>query len=168
MARTPTTQRPEISRWLIATREAHGLTATAFLSALGEGAPNYSTYAQWESGRTTPKASSLEPVFRYWEERGVPRFTAQPARPILSVEERQLALLERQVEAQERQAAAMELHVRLLARQTIATEAIAAAQGATLPGSGAEWVALEDELLALGQSVLADRLSQAQPSAQLP
>lgn len=170
MARTPIADRPLIAQWLIRTREQAGMTAEQFRAALaaeGKGV-DYSTYAQWEAGTQTPKEDSLAPVFAFWRKRGAePPTMEAPQRPP-SLEERQLALLERQVIAAERQAAAMELHVRLLARQTIATEAMAVQQGATLPSSSDDWVALEDDLLALGQRVLADRRSLAPLSAHLP
>lgn len=121
----------------------------------------------YERGKGMEPAT-LEWLVGFWQRYGVEAPDLTPEQPELSFEKQQLALLLRQVEAQERQANAMELHVRLLARQTIATEAMAVARGAPLPGSRDDWIALEDEILALGQSALADRRSQAPRSASLP
>lgn len=167
MARTPREDRPAIARWLIETREAHGLTATAFLDALEDAAPNYSTYARWESGKVTPKADSLRTVFDYWEARGVRPFVAVAAEREPSIEERTIRALELQAASAKRQADAMEMHVRLLARQTIATEAIATRQGAKLP-TGPAMTAQEDEILALVRSALAHTPSQGREARHLP
>ena len=150
MARTPIDQRPAIAQWLIRTREAHGLTASGFLSALGEGGPNYATYAQWESGATTPKPASLERVYRYWEGRGVPRFIEQAKMPALSYEERHLALLAeanaigaRSAAAAERQALALEALLASMARRTTGSEAPPELAAALLTADS-EWARLVD------------------------
>lgn len=83
MARTPTADRPLVAQWLIHARETQGWSATAFLAELQAAtgaAPNYSTYALWESGSSTPRESSLAPVVRFWSDRGVdgPSATKEP------------------------------------------------------------------------------------------
>lgn len=100
MARTPIADRPLIAQWLIRTREQAGMTADQFRAALaseGKGV-DYSTYAQWESGKQTPKEGSLAPVFAFWAKRGVePPSIEAPQRP-LTLEEQQLAALREQNE----------------------------------------------------------------------
>lgn len=164
MSRTPIEDRPALAQWLIRARASRGddYTAEVFLGELraeAGTAPNIATYRQWESGATTPKAVTLAPVIAFWTARGVtPPSTTSGPPPSLE---------ERAVLAAERQAAAMELHVALLARQTMATEAIARQQGARLP-SGAELEAAEDEILAYGRSLLDRMLSRALLAGQLP
>lgn len=55
-------------------RKAAGFSnANALLDAVnasGREAPSYSTYAQWESGKVTPRDDTLEPVVAYHRERG--------------------------------------------------------------------------------------------------
>lgn len=73
MSRAPIETRPSTAQWLIAEREAAGFTnAPDFLAAvkakMGK-APSYSTYASWESGAATPRASNLKVIREYHAQR---------------------------------------------------------------------------------------------------
>lgn len=118
MARTPIDMRPAVAQWLIRARASRGdaYTAARFLDELRAAtgsAPDRATYAQWESGAVTPKEASLAPVVAFWAERGIA--APQPDKPVLSYEERHLALLAEANTIADRQATAAEQHVVLLA-----------------------------------------------------
>lgn len=165
-----------IADWLRETRErqvnpstgkswSQGYMAQRLEEELGWrlGRENYNKY---ETGKTTPNPETLKRFVDFWTSHGEAAPNLASGEPPLSIEERTVRAMERQAEAAERQATAMEMHVRLLARQTIATEAIAARQGATLP-EGPDLLAMEDELLALAQRVLDGTRSRSPQSDPL-
>lgn len=118
MARTPVTDRPAISQWLIRARESHGMTQPDFLAALRAetgSMPDPATYSQWESGRRTPKDASLAPVVAFWGARGVAPLAYEPAPSAPSLEERAVIAAERQADAAEAQ---VELLSQLVAHLT--------------------------------------------------
>ena len=109
MARVPIEQRTSTAQWLIRARESQDTPEARYtverflvdLEAKSGAAPDRSTYAQCESGRVTPRPSSLEPLIQFWASLGVagPEAETQPVDSVAAAIREQTEAIKANTEA---------------------------------------------------------------------